>query len=76
MEYMKFKAVADIQIAKTENKHDKRSIEYRMELLKRRFDDYSAAGFDLEKVRKLEGIRFALLVKFNESLYEPKPLQD
>lgn len=69
MEYMKFKAVADIQASKLENEHQKEMIKYRLELLRRRFEDYDSRNLDLEVVRKLEKDRLDMMHKMNQQIF-------
>lgn len=67
MEYMKFKHVAALQQANV-SEHEAKMINYRLEQLRLRYEDYSQRGFDLEKVRKWEQDRIAHLGRISRSI--------
>lgn len=67
MEFMKFKHVASIQQANL-LEHDAQMINYRLEQLRLRYEEYSAQGLTLEQVRKTERDRIARLGIISRSI--------
>lgn len=60
-EFTQFKIVAQRKIKAETSEHERNMIAYRLELLERRFNDYSNHGFGIDKVRELEKKRFLFL---------------
>lgn len=67
MEYMKFKHVASIQQANL-MEHDAQMINYRLEQLRLRYEEYSAKGMSLDHVRKIERERIGRLGTISQSI--------
>lgn len=67
MEYMKFKHVASLQQANA-SEHDAQMINYRLEQLRLRYEEYSTQGLTLDEVRKREQERLAHLGSISRSI--------
>lgn len=67
-EYNQFKIVADIKCKQVKTEHERYMINWRLEQLKHRFENYSHLDYDIEKVRKIEKKYINLLQNLNANL--------
>ncbi len=74
-EYTQFKIVADMKCKQTESEHEKNMIMYRLELLKKRFQEYSLLGYGIEKVRELEKKLLSQTIAINHFLFKTSPTE-
>lgn len=72
-EYTQFKIVADMKCKQTDNEHDKHMIMWRLGQLHKRFLEYSDKGWDIEKVRIVEGKLLRDLQAISQAIFAHAP---
>lgn len=72
-EYTQFKIVADMKCKQANSEHDKHMIMWRLEQLHKRFEEYSAKGWDIEKVRTVERKLLTDLQAINQDIFARAP---
>ena len=72
-EYTRFKIVADMKCKHATTDHDKHMIMWRLEQIRKRYEEYSEKGWDIEKVRTVEGKLLRDLQAINQAIFARQP---
>ncbi len=70
-EYTHFKIVADMKCKQANTESEKNNILYRLELIRKRFEEYSQQGIPLLEARELETKRFHRLATLTSAITIP-----